>query len=169
MGTVPVAAVPDTLLDAEAGIVQRLQQAMQTGPGRWCRKVATRDYLASVAEEMQDAPALYVVYDGLVVFDADEQRASMGHRWLVVVAVAVTAPQQRDAAPRNDQGGRYMAAVLHALHGLQLPGHTHGLVPATPPRPYYSEGRFAYFPLAFMARAHFSTRTGLAGRAPLNT
>lgn len=172
MGTVPtgpVAPVPDTLLAAEAGIVARLQQATQQGPDRWCRKVATRDYLASVAEEMQDAPAIYVVYDGLVVFDADEQRASLGHRWLVVVAVAVTSPQQRDAAPRNSEGGRYMAAVLHALHGLTLPEHTHGLVPTTPPRPYYSEGKFAYFPLAFMARAHFSTRTGLAGRAPLNT
>lgn len=152
------------LLAAEAAIVQRLEQVTQQGEGAWCRKVATRDYLASVSEEMQAAPAIYVVYDGLVVYDADEQRASMGHRWIVVVAVAVTASDQREAAPRNATGGRWMGEVLAALHGLLVPGHTHGLVPQTPPRPYYSEGgKFAYFPLVFMARAHFSTRTGLAG------
>lgn len=152
------------LLAAEAAIVQRLQQATQQGPQAWCRKVATRDYLASVAEEMQAAPACYVVYDGPVVFDADEQRLSMGHRWLVVIAVGVTAADQREAAPRNAEGGRFMGAVLQALHGLLVPGHTHGMVPAQPPRPYYSEGgKFAYYPLAFVARAMFSTRFGLAG------
>ena len=156
-------ALDINLLSAETGIVQCLQQATQQGPSAWCRKVATRDYLASVAEEMQDAPALYVVYDGLVVFDADEQRASLGHRWLVVVAVK-NASQPREAAPRNDEGGRFMAAVLVALHGLQLPAHTHGLIPTTPPRPYYGQGgQFAYYPLAFIARAFFSQRFGMAG------
>lgn len=156
-------ATPPNLLSAEAGIVQRLQQATQQGPAAWCRKVGTRDYLASVAEEMQDAPALYVVYDGLVVFDADEQRASLGHRWLVVVAVK-NASQPREAAPRNEEGGGFMGAVLAALHGLLLPAHTHGLVPTTPPRPYYSPGgQFAYYPLAFIARALFSQRFGIAG------
>ncbi len=156
-------ALPPNLLAAEAAIVQRLQQATQQGPDAWCRQIGTRDYLATVAEEMQVAPALYVVYDGLVVFDADEQRASVGHRWLVVIAVK-NASQPREAAPRNDEGGRFMGAVLAALHGLVLPAHTHGLVPITPPRPYYSAGgQFAYYPLAFLARAHFSQRFGLAG------
>ncbi|MCA0240169.1 MAG: hypothetical protein LCI02_04860 [Proteobacteria bacterium] len=155
---------PDlNLLAAESGIVQRLQQATQTGPDAWCRKIGTRDYLATVAEEMQIAPAVYVVYDGPMVYDADEQRANLAHRWLAVIAVA-SAEQPREAAPRNAEGGRYMAAVWQALHGLLLPGHTHGLIPTTPPRPYYSPGgRFAYYPLAFLARAHFSTRFGLAG------
>ncbi|MBE2242390.1 MAG: hypothetical protein IAE86_06530 [Burkholderiaceae bacterium] len=153
------------LLAAEAGIVQALQRATQQGADAWCRKIGTRDYLATVAEEMQDAPALYVVFDGLVIFDADEQRANLGYRWLVVVAVK-TAAQPREAAPRNDEGGRYMAAVHVALHGLLLPAHTHGLVPTTPPRPYYSPGgSFAYYPLAFIARAHFSKRFGFAGAA----
>lgn len=154
------------LLAAEQAIKQRLAEATQQGPEPWCRLVATRDYLATVAEEMQTAPAIYIVYDGLVVFDADEQRTSMGYRWLVVIAVE-TAQTPREAAPRNELGGAYMHAVLQALQGLLVPGHTHGLVPVQPPRPYYSPtGRFAYYPLAFVARAHFSTRFGMAG-APL--
>lgn len=151
------------LLAGEAAIKQRLVEATQTGPNAWCRMVGTRDFLATVAEEMQTAPAIYIVYDGLVVFDADEQRANLGHRWLVVIAVE-SAQTPKESAPRNELGGVYMARVLAALHGLQLPGCTHGLVPAQPPRPYYApSGRFAYFPLAFTARAHFSTRFGLAG------
>lgn len=151
------------LLAAETAIVARLVAATQQGPTPWARKVGTRDYLATVSEEMQQAPAVYVVYDGLVVFDADEQRVSLGHRWLVVVAVE-TAAAPREAAPRNQLGGSYMAAVLVALHGLLPPGCTHGLVPVQPPRAYYSEGgRFAYFPLAFVARAMHSQRFGLAG------
>lgn len=151
------------LLAAEAAIVQRLEQATQQGPDAWCRVIGTRDYLATVAEEMQTAPAIYVVYDGLVVYDADEQRASLGHRWLVVIAVE-TAQAPREAAPRNELGGERMHQVLSALHGLQVPGHTHGLVPAQPPRPYYSPtGRYAYYPLAFVARALSSQRFGLAG------
>lgn len=151
------------LLSAEAAIRQRLVEATQQGPEAWCRVIGTRDYLASVAEEMQTAPALYIVYDGLVVYDADEQRTSLGHRWLVVIAVE-TAQAPREAAPRNELGGVYMHQVLQALQGLLVPGHTHGLVPVQPPRPYYSPtGRFAYYPLAFAARALFSTRFGMAG------
>jgi hypothetical protein len=151
------------MLLAEAAIVAALVAATQTGPDAWARKVGTRDYLATVSEEMQDAPAVYVVYDGLVVFDSDAQRASLGHRWLVVVAVA-TAAQMKEAAPRNELGGVFIFSVLQALHGLLVPGHTEGLRPITPPRPFYSEGgRFAYFPLAFIAPAHFSKRFGMAG------
>jgi len=151
------------LLAAEGAIKQRLVETTQQGDDAWCRVIGTRDYLATVAEEMQVAPAIYIVYDGVVVFDADEQRSNLGHRWLVVVAVE-TAQQPREAAPRNELGGLYMAAVLKALHGLLIDGHTQGLIPTQPPRPYYSPtGRFAYYPLAFVARAHFSTRFGLAG------
>ena len=154
------------LLAAETAIVDRLKAATQTGPDAWCRKVGTRDYLATVAEESQDAPAVYLVYDGPVVFEADEQRASMGHRWLAVVAVA-TAALAREAAPRNQMAGPYMGSVLAALHGFLPPAHTHALVPITPPRPFYSDGgKFAYYPLAFVGRAMFSKRFGMAGATP---
>lgn len=154
------------LLAAESGIVQRLKDATQSGPDPWARKIGTRDYLATVAEEMQIAPAVYVVYDGLVVFDADEQRASLGHRWLVVVAVA-TAAAMAESTARNQEAGPCMGAVLVALQGYTPPGCTHGLVPTTPPRPFYSPGgRFAYYPLAFTARALHSQRFGLAGANP---
>jgi hypothetical protein len=151
------------MLEAEAGIVDRLKQTTQQGPTAWARKVGTRDYLATVSEEMQDAPAVYLVYDGPVLLDANEHASNWAHRWLVVIAVSsVVAP--REAAPRNQEAGPFLGAVLVALHGYLPPGCTHGLVPVQPPRPYYSEGgKFAYYPLAFMARAHFSKMFGVAG------
>lgn len=156
-------AHPFNLLAAEGGIVGRLKLVSQQGPGAWARKVGTRDYLATVAEEMQDAPAVYVVFDGLVVFDADEQRASLGQRWLVVLAVS-TAAQPNEAAPRNQEAGPMLASLLVGLQGYTPPGCASGLVPAQPPRPFYSPGgRFAYYPLAFTARVMHSQRFGLAG------
>ncbi len=151
------------LLSAELAIVERLKTVTQTGPDRWARVVGTRDYLASVAEEEQTAPAVYVLYDGPMIFDSDEARVSMGHRWLVVIAVA-TAAAMRESSPRNQEAGPFMGCVLAGLLGLDVPGHTRGLSAVQPPRPYYSEGgKFAYYPLAFMAPAMFSTRFGLAG------
>ena len=154
---------PFNLLAAETGIVARLVAATQEGAEPWARKVGTKDYLASVVEEKQVVPAVYVVYGGLVVFDADEQRASLGHKWLVVLAVG-TAADMREAAPRNQEAGPLLGQLLVALQGYQPPGSTHGLVPVTPPGPYYSEaGKFAYYPLAFLSRAMHSQRFGLAG------
>lgn len=150
------------MLADEAAIVARVKEITQTGPDAWARKVETKDYLASVTEEMQHAPAVYVVYDGLVVFDADEQRSSLGNRWLVVIAVA-TAAAAREAAPRNQEAGPFMGALLAGLHGFMPDGKTHGMVPVPPPRPFYSEGgKFAYYPLAFVVRAYFSKRFGVA-------
>lgn len=144
---------------AEAGIVDRLKAATQAGPGAWARAVETRDVLATVAEEMQVTPAIYVVYDGFVVLEADEQRALIAHRWLAVVAIG-NATQGREAAPRNQESGPYVAAVIAALHGYRPPGSTTALVPATPPRPYYSEAKFAYYPVAFTTNVLHSTRRG---------
>lgn len=156
-------AHPFNLLAAEDGIVGRLKLLTQHGPDAWARMVGTRDYLATVAEEMQHAPAVYLVFDGLVVFDADEQRSSLGLRWLVVVVVS-TAAQPAEAAPRNQEAGPLLASVLVGLQGYTPAGCASGLVPATPPRPFYSPGgRFAYYPLAFTARVMHSQRFGLAG------
>lgn len=145
--------------EAETGIVARLKATTQAGPGAWARAVETRDVLATVAEEMQTTPAIYVVYDGFGVLEADEQRALIAHRWLAVVAIG-NATQGREAAPRNQESGPYVAAVVAALHGYRPPGSTTGLVPATPPRPYYSEAKFAYFPVAFTTTVLHSTRRG---------
>lgn len=146
---------------AEAGIVEQLKACCQAGPGAWARAVETRDVLATVAEEMQVVPAVYVVYDGYAVLDADEQRALLAHRWIAVVAVS-DASQGREAGPRNQAAGPYVADVLAALHGYLPPGCTGALVPAPPPRPYYSEARFAYYPVAFSAEVYHSSRTGPA-------
>lgn len=154
---------PFNLLAAETGIVAHLVAATQEGADPWARKVGTKDYLASVVEEVQVVPAVYVVYGGLMVYDADEQRASLGHRWLVVLAVG-TAADMREAAPRNQEAGPLMGRLIVALHGFVPPGSSFGLVPVQPPPPYYSEGgKFAYYPLAFVSRAMYSHRFGLAG------
>lgn len=154
---------PFNLLAAETGIVARLVEATQQGAEPWARKVATKDFLSSVVEENQLVPAVYVVYGGMVVFDADEQRLSMGHRWLVVLAVG-TAADMREAAPRNQDAGPRLGELLVALQGFKPPGSTHGLVPVQAPPPHYSEGgKFAYYPLAFVSRAMHSQRFGLAG------
>lgn len=144
---------------AEAGIVERIKAATQVGAGAWARAVETRDKLATVAEEMQTVPAVYVVYDGYVVLDANDQQALLAHRWLVIVAIG-NATQGREAAPRNQEAGPYVAAVFAALQGYRPPGSTGPLVPATPPRPYYSEAKFAYYPVAFTTTVMHSTRRG---------
>lgn len=144
---------------AETAIVDRIKAAAQSGPGAWARAVETRDKLATVAEEMQTVPAVYVVYDGYTVLEADEQRALLSHRWLVIVVVG-NATQGRESSPRNQEAGPYVAAVLAALHGYRPPGSTTALVAATPPRPYYSEAKFAYFPVAFTTNVIHSSRRG---------
>lgn len=144
---------------AEGGIVERLKAVLQSGPGAWARAVETRDVLATVAEEMQTTPAVYVVYDGFAVLEANEQQALLAHRWLAIVAIG-NATQGREAAPRNQEAGPRVADVLAALHGYRPPGSTTALVPATPPRPYYSDAKFAYYPVAFTTTVLHSTRRG---------
>lgn len=144
---------------AEASIIEQLKAQCQSGPDAWARLVGTRATLAEVAEEMQITPAIYLVYDGFVVLDADEQRAMLAHRWLAIVAIA-NAAQGRDSAPRDADGGPCQAAVFRALHGFMPAGSAKALTPATPPRPYYSEAKFAYYPVAFTSAVHHSTRWG---------
>jgi hypothetical protein len=146
---------------AEASIVEQLRQHCQAGPGAWARDIGTRAALADTAEEMQHCPAIYVVYDGYVVADADAQRAAIMHRWLVVVAVA-NAVQGRDSAPRTQEAGPFVGDVFRALHGFMPVGSIEAMIPTTPPRPFYSPARFAYFPVAFTTIAHHNTRSGVA-------
>lgn len=140
-------------MQAEAGIVDRLKATLQAGPGAWARAIGTRTELAAVTEEMQTAPAVYVVYDGFAVLEANEFEVTLAHRWFAVIAVA-SAATLREAAPRNQLAGPYMRDVLDALHGFLPPECRSPLVPATPPRPYYSEAKFAYYPLAFITESY---------------
>jgi len=133
--------------DTEAGILAWLKHRTQQGPDAWARVIGTRKALAAVTEDMQMAPALYVVYHGFVVRDATEFNYTLLHRWVVVLAVA-TAASQREAEPLNDMAGPWLAQLL-GLHGQTLPGCATPLLLATPPAPYYSPAKFAYFPLAF--------------------
>jgi hypothetical protein len=137
---------------AEAGIVDRLKVATQQGPAKWAREVGTRADMARVAEEQQNAPCLYVVYDGYVVQTADEYACQLLHRFLVVVVVKNAAAQREVSAIDADAGAK-MKSVLQALHGFKPPACTSKLVPTTPPRPYHSAG-FAYFPLAFAVESN---------------
>ena len=136
---------------AETGIVAWLKALTQQGSGAWCRMVATRKDLAAVAEEAQKSPAVWVVYDGFVVVRANEFNATLAHRWFVILAVA-TAASQRDAEPLNDLAGPWLKQLFE-LFGYTPPGCSTPLVPATPPRPYFSPAKFAYYPLAFVTQS----------------
>lgn len=137
---------------AETGILERLRQATQQGEDRWAREVGTRGDMARVAEEQQNAPCLYTVYDGFSVRSADEYTCTLLHRFLAVVVVK-NAAAQREAEPINQAAGPKMKSVLQALHGFRPPGCSTRLVPVTPPRPYHSAG-FGYFPLAFTVESN---------------
>lgn len=134
---------------AQVGIVERIKAFAQTGPDAWARAVGTRKELAAVAEEMQVTPAVYVVYDGFAVLAADEFSASLSHRWLVVLALG-TAASQKEAEPLDQLAGPYIGQLIEHLHGYTPPQCVQPLVLATPPRPYYSPARFAYYPLLFI-------------------
>ncbi|CAM5459939.1 hypothetical protein TMEC54S_03527 [Thauera mechernichensis] len=150
---------------AEASIVEQLRQACQAGAGAWAREIGTRGTLADTSEEMQHCPAIYVVYDGYVVTQADVQRAIIQHRWVVVVAVSNATPG-RDASPRTQDAGPMVGDVFMALHGFLPVGSVEAMIPATPPRPFFSPARFAYFPVAFTTIAHHNTRRGVASARP---
>lgn len=137
---------------AEAGIVAWIKAKAQTGDAAWARFVGTRKELAAVAEEMQKAPAVYVVYDGFVVASSNEYEALLAHRWFIVLALA-NAGSQREAEPLNDAAGPLMKQLFD-LFGYTPPGCSSPLVPVTPPRPYFSPAKFAYYPLAFTTQSH---------------
>jgi hypothetical protein len=146
-------------LAAETGIIDRLKSCLQSGDAAWAREVATREVLASVAEEMQNCPAVYLVYDGHAILDANEQQALIALRFLAVLAIA-DATQGSGATPRNQGAGALLPDVFTALHGFRPPECITGLVPVTPPRPYYAPARFAYFPTAWETKIIHSTRQG---------
>ncbi len=138
---------------AEQAIVAQLKATVQSGADAWARAVGTRTDAAAVTEEMQLAPAVYVVYDGFSVLSASEFDATLGHRWLVVIAVA-NAAAGPEAAPRNQEAGPYTRDVLAALHGFLPAECRSALVPVTPPRPFFSPAKFAYYPLAFVTESY---------------
>jgi hypothetical protein len=156
--------------DTEQDLVDRLKVAFQTGPDAWARIVGTRDDLAEVTESQQTVPGVYVVYRTYQVVSATDKRAALRHLWFVVLAVSVGATKQRESVARNKLAGRYLPAILRALHGYTPAGATTPLVPVTPPPPKPSaDGRFGYYPVAFTCDAHYSTAGGPAvGPLPLD-
>lgn len=136
-------------LAAQPAIVQRIKDTAQAPGTAWARVVGTRKDLAAVAEEMQVTPAVYVVYDGFVVLpESDETLLSLTHRWLVVLALG-NAASQAEAEQLDQAAGPLLANLLEVLHGHRLVGTAQPLVATTPPKPYYSPARFAYYPLLF--------------------
>ncbi len=151
----------------EVDIVSRIKEASQSAPDAWARIVGTRDDMESVKEDQQLTPGVYVIYAGFAVKDASTTQAIIEHRWRVVLAVAVSTPG-REASPRNQVAGKFLPALLQALHGFTPAGSTTGLVPVTPPVPW-TNGKFSYYPLAFTSETVYSTRKGPAiGPLPLN-
>ncbi|POS08031.1 phage tail terminator protein [Burkholderia gladioli] len=140
---------PWNFLIAETGIVARVKALSQAEGSAWARVVGTRKDLAAITEEMQTVPAVYVVYDGFSVTpETDETTLVLQHRWMVVLAMG-NAQSQREAEALNQEAGPYMGQLLSGLHGFVPQGCSEALIANTPPRPYYSPSRFAYYPLLF--------------------
>ena len=78
-------------------LVQRIKAVAQGGASPWARIVGTRDDMAATREEAQVTPGVYVIYRGLVVKSANEKRAEIEHRWIVVLAFAGPPNSRRDA------------------------------------------------------------------------
>lgn len=144
----------------ELDIARRIKDAVQTGPDAWARIVGTRDDMDAITEEQQLTPGVYVIYAGYGVKDATPGGATIEHRWRVVLAIASKVPG-REASPRNQVAGKFLPALLQALHGYIPEGSTTALVPTTPPQPRPS-GHFTYYPLAFTSDCVYSTRKGPA-------
>jgi|GEM_PF-2013107 len=145
--------------ESELDIVARLKAAIQSGPGAWARIVGTRDDLDTVTEDQQVTPGVYVIYQGFQVVDAKEQRATLRHRWAVVLSVSLAGAKGRESSPRNQVAGKFLPAILQALHGYTPLGATTPLIPITPPAARPS-GRFSYYPLAFTSDTNYSTKQG---------
>lgn len=135
----------DNYLSAESLIIERLRTQV-TG----VRAVLSAADLAGVEEAKQVTPALHVLYDGDDLGDraADGADGIVRQRWLVIVAVR-NARGQASGAGAREVAGPIILQVLAALGGWQ-PDEEHGeLVRIAAPRPAFSPGGFAYFPLAF--------------------
>lgn len=145
--------------ESELDIVARLKAATQSGAGAWARIVGTRDDLEEVDEARQVVPGVYVLYQGYSVDAVNESRATLRHRWRVVLAVAVVRAKGREVSRRNQVAGKYLPSIIQALHGYTPAGSTTPLVPATPPAARPSGG-FAYYPLDFTADTIYSTKHG---------
>ena len=152
---------------ASLDLVQRIKAVAQAGDTPWARIVGTRDDMAATREEAQVTPGVYVIYRGFAVKGANDKRAEIEHRWIVVLAIAGPA-NSRDSSARDAEAGRYLPLLVQALHGYTPEGSTAPLVPGTPPAPAVS-GRYGYYPLMFTAVTVYSTRKGPAvGPLPLD-
>lgn len=147
------------LLVGQPGIVARLEAATRQGPGAWCRKIATARELSDVVEDQQVTPALFVLHDAFQVVEADEFSATLVHRWFVVLSLK-NAASQRTPSALDEEASQLLAKVLDTLVGFTPPRCASPLIPATPPRPFYSPAKFAYYPLAFTHKSFHCTTGG---------
>lgn len=144
----------------EQDVAARLKKLTQTGSDAWARAVGTRADIEDVREDQQLVPGVYAIYSGFAIKSANEHSAEMEHRLRVVLALR-KAGSGKDTAGINAEAGTRLAQLMRGLHGYTPAGCTTALVPVTPP-PIYHSGPFSYYPLAFTASTHYSTRRGPA-------
>ncbi len=131
-------------LAAEPLIIQRLQSQIAN------MAVLSAADLADVVEAQQTTPAIHVLYDGDRLVDAQGrgQAQAVAQRWMIVIAVRNARDQGKGGKARGT-AGPHLDAALKTLSGYEL-STGHGALKRVPaPRPVYSKGGFAYFPLAF--------------------
>lgn len=148
-------------------LVECIKSIAQSGPSAWARVVGTRDDLEATNEEGQLVPGVYVIYRGPVFKEANDHKAEVEHRWLIVVAVAGPV-NTRESGQKDAEAGKYLPLLMQSLHGYIPAGCTTALVPETPPSAKQS-GRYGYYPLAFKATTVYSIRKGPSvGPLPLD-
>jgi len=133
---------------AAEGLIRARLEAGVTG----ARVLAAAD-LSGIPESAQVTPALHVVYDGdRLGDDGGRHRGQQVYqRWLVVVAVR-NAAGQRSGAGARQAAGPLLSAVLSALLGWSPSPDHQPMKRIDAPRPAFTPGGFAYFPLAFETR-----------------
>lgn len=143
----------DNLLAAETIITDRLAEAMPALTP--APRIATAKDLGELDNGRQITPAVYVVYEGMLVAQtqARGQLATLEQRWLTVVTTrsATARGQATTEAP-----GKILAAVWNTLAGYAPGAGYSPITPRTPPSSGY-QGGFAYHPLAWTLPIHLKT------------
>lgn len=141
--------MPVDYLAAEELIITRL------GPSgkNVTRHILSATDLAGVDEQKQLTPAVFVLYDGDRLGDSAGRNSGqmIYQKWLLIVAVRNVKGQKTGKGAR-DEAGPIITKVLDAMLGWSPGTDYQPMQRVVAPRPGYSPGGYAYFPLAFETR-----------------
>ncbi len=134
-----------SFLSAEDELVARLNEKVSA-------RIYSADELSSIEERAQVSPSVHVIYDGYTPTQeiANGAIQQVEHRWLIIIAVKSV----KDTKSQRDKASPLIDETLEAMLGHQPTTELDALRMADAPAPVYT-ANFAYFPLAFTARATY--------------